>query len=267
MKKILTLIVITAATAFGASAQQLWTSAEFKMPVTKKITAGVEAEYRTTDRLSSTERWTINASVAYRMKSYLKFDAGYRYINGYRDDEFSTKMRDITEHPKKPYRHYYTPGYQQQRHRAYISATGSVKAGKLSISLRERYQFSHRIGKDYTRYYINSSLPTHDFTKDDFMTSGTLQERIKEARNKHSLRSRIEAEYTFSKKCRFKPYASIEMYNTLNDKFRSDKTRYTAGCSYKINPHNSIDLFYRFVREYEGSTNINVIGVGYCFKL
>lgn len=266
MKRIFLALAIAAA-SLGANAQQLWTSAEFKVPLTKKLTAGIEAEYRTTDRLSSTERWSLDAGISYHMKSYLKFDAGYKFINGYREDEFTTKLRDITEHPKKPYRHYFTPGYQLRRHRIYVSATGSVKLGKVSLSLRERYQFTHRIGKEYTRYYINSPLPDNDFTADDFLASGTEQERVKAATDKHTLRSRVEAEYSFSKKSRFKPFASVEMYNTMNDSFKSEKTRYTAGCGYKIDSHNSIDLFYRFIREYADRNNINVIGIGYSFKL
>ncbi|MDE6544300.1 MAG: DUF2490 domain-containing protein [Muribaculaceae bacterium] len=266
MKKILLTLAIAAA-SLGATAQQLWTSAEIKIPITKKFTAAVEAEYRTHNGFSPTERWTVNALVAYRAKSFLKFDAGYKFINGYLEDEFKTKLRDITEHPKKPYRHYYTPGYTMRRNRVYVSATGSMKLGKLSLSLRERYQFTHRIGKDYTRYYINSSSADNDFSVDDFLTSGVEQERIKVAKDKHVLRSRIEAEYTIKKKSPFKPYISVELYNALNNGFECDQSRYTAGCSYKINSHNSLDLFYRFKREHTDRANINIIGLGYTFRL
>lgn len=266
MKKALITLALSAACLAG-SAQQLWTSAEMKLPISKKLTAGIEAEYRTHNGFSPTERWTLNASLAYRPLSALKLDAGYKYINGYTEDEFTTKLRDVSLHPKKPYRHYYTPGYTMRRNRVYFSATGSVKLGKLSLSLRERYQFTHRVGKDFTRYYVNSSSPDNNMSASDFLESGVEQERLKVAKDKHVLRSRVEAEYTIKKKSPFKPFVSVEVYNTMSNSFEMEQTRYTAGCSYRINGHNSVDLFYRFKRDHADRNNINVIGVGYSFKL
>ena len=46
--------------------------------------------------------------------------------------------------------------------------------------------------------------------------------------------------------------------------------RYTAGCDFKINKQNHIDLYYRFVdiRENDNFNNrdSHVLGVGYQFK-
>jgi Protein of unknown function (DUF2490). len=266
MKKIILALAIVIG-SMSTTAQQLWTSADVKIPINKRITATVEAEYRTHNKLSSSERWALSAALAYRPTSHLKFDIGYKFINSYTEDEFHTKLRDVNLHPKKPYRHYYTPEYMLRRNRIFLSATGSIKLGKLALSLRERYQFTHRNSKDYTRYYINSSTPNHTLSEDDFLTTGSEQERVKVAKDKHSLRSRIEAEYTIKKKCRFTPFASAEIYNTINRSWECDQSRYTAGCSYKINSHNSLDLFYRFIREHIDKSSINVIGIGYSFKL
>jgi hypothetical protein len=47
--------------------------------------------------------------------------------------------------------------------------------------------------------------------------------------------------------------------------FDLSKVRYTVGSDYKINRHNAVQLFYRFVDNRSGS-NSNVIGVGYTYK-
>ena len=90
MKKIILALAIVIG-SMSTTAQQLWTSADVKIPITKRITATVEAEYRTHNKLSSSERWALSAALAYRPTSHLKFDIGYKFINSYTEDEFHTK--------------------------------------------------------------------------------------------------------------------------------------------------------------------------------
>ena len=51
MKKIILALAIVIG-SMSTTAQQLWTSADVKIPITKRITATVEAEYRTHIKLS-----------------------------------------------------------------------------------------------------------------------------------------------------------------------------------------------------------------------
>ena len=116
MKKIILALAIVIG-SMSTTAQQLWTSADVKIPITKRITATVEAEYRTHNKLSSSERWALSAALAYRPTSHLKFDIGYKFINSYTEDEFHTKLRDVNLHPKKPYRHAEAQPYFSIGHR------------------------------------------------------------------------------------------------------------------------------------------------------
>ena len=87
-----------------------------------------------------------------------------------------------------------------------------------------------------------------------------------EPENRQILRSRIQAEYKHKKKCLVTPFASVELYSDLADGFASSKVRYTAGADFRIDKHNSLSAFYRFVDRIH-SRNTNVIGIGYCYKL
>ena len=49
-----------------------------------------------------------------------------------------------------------------------------------------------------------------------------------------------------------------------------EKMRYTAGCEFKVNKHNIVDVFYRY-QDINGGDNYNdrdshILGIGYLFK-
>lgn len=222
--------------------QSLWTSADFKYGLNKQWSIDAGAEYRTKDAFKPSDRWTLGVGVDYKPVKYLKFDAGYKYIRQHSSLE-TTKKGNII------------PAFWYNRHRAYVSATGKLKVGRFGLSLRERYQITQRIGKWVPKYASDGVTP-----KDDEWISNKC---------KHMLRSRLECEYDI-KKSRFKPSLSVELYDNLTDKFMVEKIRYTLGCAYKINKHNSIDLFYRYI-QVPSIGDIedlgHVIGIGYNFKL
>ena len=79
MKKLL--LTAVACMAFtAAQAQSLWTSAEIKFKATTGLNVFAEAEYRTQDGLSGTDRWGLSAGLDYRVLPYLKMNAGYTFI-------------------------------------------------------------------------------------------------------------------------------------------------------------------------------------------
>lgn len=121
--------------------------------------------------------------------------------------------------------------------------------------MRESYQFTQRIGKWIPKYASDGITP-----KDDEWIA---------SKSKHMLRSRVECEYDI-RKSRFTPGLSIELYDNLSDRFAVEKIRYTAGCSYKVNKHNAIELFYRYIQipsAKDSGEGGHVIGIGYLFKL
>ncbi|MDE6243828.1 MAG: DUF2490 domain-containing protein [Muribaculaceae bacterium] len=240
--KVALLLAVVNIVAPHIHAQSLWTSADFKYGLTKQWSIDAGAEYRTTDALKSSDRWSLGVGVGYKPMKFLKFDAGYKYIRQHSTLE-TTKKGNII------------PAYWYDRHRIYVSATGKLRLGRFDLSLRERYQFTQRVGKWVPKFDSDGLTP-----KDDEWISN---------KSKHVLRSRLECEYDI-KKSRFTPSVSVELYDNLSDKFNVERIRYTVGCAYKINKHNSVDLFYRYIQvpstgnpEDRG----HIIGIGYNFKL
>ena len=222
------------------NAQSIWTSAEFRMKLAKSLNAFAEAEYRTHDKVSSTERIAGTLGLDYKFCNYLKATAGYTYIHQQTLDETTKKGNFI-------------PAYWQPKHRASFALTGSLDLGRFSLSLRERYQFTYRTAQWVPKFENDGVTPKGNEWID--------------AKGKHVLRSRLEVEYNIAK-CKFTPYASCEMYNSFNDNFGIEKIRYTVGTSYKINKKNSIDLYYRYIANGdEDEEGGHIIGVGYKFKL
>ena len=127
------------------------------------------------------------------------------------------------------------------RHRYYFYTTGSLDVKRFSFSLRERFQSTTRVGVKQTATRANP---------------------------KHYLRSRLKVEYDI-RKSKFTPFASFELFNTLNhpQKNRMDQWRAIAGTAYKLNKKSSLDFFYRYTRGIdEEEINIHQIGVSYSFK-
>ncbi|MBQ9076445.1 MAG: DUF2490 domain-containing protein [Muribaculaceae bacterium] len=223
-----------------AEAQSLWTSVEADYKLTKKWGLSAEGEYRTQDNFSNTERWAATISAEYKAWSHLKIAGGYTYIYQHCPNE-TTKKGNII------------PQYWQPKHRAFFSLSGSYKWHNIEFSLRERYQYTYRPNQYVTKY------------DDDRITRKT--DEIIKTKNQHVMRSRIQVEYD-KKKCKFTPYASCELYNSFTDGFRTEKTRWTIGSSYKIDKKNSVDLYYRYNDENDDDNEGgHVIGIGYKFKL
>lgn len=135
-------------------------------------------------------------------------------------------------HPKKDW---------ETRHRYYFYATGSYRLKRFTFSLRERFQSTYRVG---------------------------VEETAKRANPKFYLRSRLEVEYDI-RKSPFTPFIAAEIYNTLNDPQGNgiDRTRYTAGCTYKLNKQHILQLYYRYISYTDEEENSrHLIGLGYSFK-
>lgn len=221
-------------------AQSLWTSAEMKIKAAKGLNVFAEGDYRTYDGLSGTERWAATAGLDYKVLPFMKLTAGYTYIHQRTETEITKKGNII-------------PPYWQPKHRAYFAVTGSYGWKRFTFSLRERYQYTYRTEQYVPKYDEDGVTP-----KDD---------ELVEAKHKHVLRSRLEAEYDI-RKSRFAPFLSCEVYNSLTDGFGVDKIRYTVGSAYKFNKKHSLTLFYRYIDRYDSDeTSGHVIGVGYKFKL
>ena len=155
------------------------------------------------------------------------------------------------------------------KHRLNLAVIGKLSVGRFDLSLRERL-----------RLVMRSYSTDKYITPDPFAT----------------LRTRLKADYR--NKSRWKPYAYVELYTTLNapaavdnrltDAVERDnyinRLRLCVGSTMKINNHNSMDFYYMthfnrsFGAKYDDASGAlasrtlkrvtaHVIGVDYKFKL
>ncbi|MDO4755374.1 MAG: DUF2490 domain-containing protein [Parabacteroides sp.] len=126
-------------------------------------------------------------------------------------------------------------GAKEVRNRYYLYLTGSYALGNFRFFLRERFQSIYTVGK-----------------------SGSSD----------ALRSRLQITYPI-KNSGFTPYVYIEAFNNLKKKMRMDKLRYAIGCTYKIDKHNGIDLYYRYHTfadgYYDTVNHLHNLNLGYSY--
>lgn len=238
-KRIPLLLAILCMGMLSVQAQSLWTSAEMKFGIVKDLSGFVDGEFRTSDGINGTERWSISTGMDYRLFRWLKMSAEYKYIHQHIESHMTKKGNIVSD-------------YWQPRHRASFSLTGSYSWNRFTFSLRERYQYTYR---------TEQTVPKWDGD------NGAMKaDELIEATHKHILRSRIKVDYNI-RKSGFTPFASCEMYNSLSG-FTYEKIRLTLGTDYKFNKHHSISAFYRYIdQKNDDDVNGHVIGVGYTFKL
>lgn len=277
-------LLLAASTAIAQSDFGVWASIEGSTKLNKSLELSIEGEYRTQDMSAKTERIATGITLSYKNKKvpFLKADIGYSTMSMYGLGEETIKYetlgdgnyelddngRPIPKHKNVDAPYWYT------RHRATASLTGSFKWGRFKFSLRERYQFTHRMRSycDRTRWYYNpfhEIIPgTEEYFLDELPESDEYSYMTdeKKAKSDHKLRSRLSVSYDI-KKCPLEPYLEIEVYNQLDNAFAYDKIRYTVGTEYKINKQNKLKLYYRY-QDYADIDEVSghVLGLGYAFE-
>lgn len=251
MKRLILAIALAGA-ALGAEAQTLLAGAEAakKLPMNFSLSAGLE--YRSQQWFSHSDQWSVDAALGYKPVKPLKLSVGYKFIQAYTPETVDRKGRNVSDH-------------WVGKHRISVSATGELKLfGRLTLSLRERYQYTYRPLLQVPRFDLTDGTPDGNKTI--------------EKKSKHVLRSRLMAEFKPYKKCRFTPYVSWELYSLLGETDHTagissgaqfnDKWRLTAGSSFRIDKRNSLDLFYRYCRNADADENDepHTIGLTYSFK-
>lgn len=103
---------------------------------------------------------------------------------------------------------------EEMRNRYYLYISGSHRFGAFKIALRERFQGTYKKGNPHPTSYLRSMF--------------TLSYRIPSSG--------------------FEPFVYIEPFNRIgqNKKMHADKIRYSAGCDYRLNSKNNLQLYYRY---------------------
>jgi hypothetical protein len=255
MIKKLTVIAIILASALSASSQafESWLMAKVKLPA--KFSLLMQAQYTTQEDVTVTRSWNVSGGVAYKVNSHLSLGAGYWYWR-FRTNYGFTSAGD-----------YYRP-YWTERHRWYAEATGSMKLWQLSLSLRERYQWTMTPPRSVGLY-----------TGADCLEAITDHQKMVSRKRVEVLRSRVQAVWQPAHNFPLAPYANFELFSQLGGRvYSTDRTlpakfcsrwRCTVGANLRLDSHHSVGAYFRFVDvPYSGDSDVdNVIGLNYTLSL
>lgn len=253
MKRLICIICVLAGTVLTSYAQNDDFGMRYELGAEKKLSRkwslGVEGELRTRNNTRTADRWSAGLSAEYKIMKGLKAAAGYTllYDNNQEETTWNT-----TGDPKK-----WTPSYWGVRHRLNIGLQGSIDWGRLSLSLRERWQYTYRPEAQDKKYAFT-------YNASDQLTGYTLQP-VK-GKGKNVLRSRLQMSYDIPH-WKLDPTASIEMFNAGDG---IQKMRYQIGVDYKIKKKHVLTLNYRYQNvgdnDDDNDVNSHTIGLGYKYK-
>jgi long-subunit fatty acid transport protein len=185
--------------------------------------------------MKTADRWSFGANVNYKLTDWLKLSAGYSLL-----DDHYYKLNDSG----KKYADYWG-----LRHRFNVSATASQSFGNLTLSLRERWQYTYRPETTVQRYYTANGTEADEHTY-----SG---------KGKNVWRNRLQAKYKLSNM--FRPYANVETYMSNG----WDKIRYAVGTELRLNKQHSFDIKYMYQHPFgqdDTDANRHILGLGYTYK-
>ena len=221
--------------------------AAFEWEPVKNLSLEAAVQLRLKEDFATVDRIQTSVGAEYEVCKYFNVGVDYILINGHE-----------------------RAGWDKPRHRLNANLVGSVKVGRVELSLRERLQTTFRTDS------VN---------------------RYEKQPAQMVLRSRLMAEYSI-RHSRWMPYLLFELHNTLNapgvvanyksDAFYVDNyiTRYRAGVGAKVRltRNHRLDFYYYF--DYDRGYNIDykgnkgdlkgfvqenefrhIIGISYKFKL
>jgi hypothetical protein len=238
--------------------------------ITKGLDAAVEAKYYQTDNFSKTDRWSIGLSLNKRLyrndaKTFtVKAGLGYRYMNVYKD--WSTKYKDDDEgvenklepqfYINNKYDFNLKNSYVDTRHRFTASVQAAWELGRLKISVREAYQFTHIDSATYSvDKYRHDDGQTNWTDKNYTKIAGSeyyirTDESGKSAQDKRQLRSRIGLDYDIPN-WKFDPFVSYELFNGIDNGFKTEKSRLTAGVEFSFKKMHNFEVAYMWQNQHD----------------
>ena len=223
---------------FGA-----WGSVNAEKKIDNRWSAGAGVEFRMRDDASEADRWSLGADVSYKIIDGLKVSAGYTLLDDHRH-KVNTSGKKYAD-------------YWGVRHRINLSLTASSNIGDLSISLRERWQYTYRPEKTVNRYW------NYTDEDDDRYYGAFADEHTYGKKAKNVWRQRLQLKYKLTKMWR--PYASMETSAT-ND---FEKFRYEIGTEIRLSKEHSLEVGYLYqdIRNNDDNeADSHIISIGYTYK-
>ena len=224
--------------------------------ISKGMSAGLEARYHQTDDFQRTDRWSLGVSLSKRLyrneaKTFsVKSAVGYKFMKVYND--WSTKYKgdlaiavnndlDPQYYIDNNYDFNLNNSYVETRHRVTASVQAAAEFGRFKISLRESYQFTHRDSADFVKdkYRYEDNSWTVKSSPDG-----------KSPSNSNVLRSKVNMDYDIPH-WKLDPFVSYEMFNGIDDSFKIEKSRITAGVEFSINKKHNFEVAYLWQNQHD----------------
>jgi len=208
----------------------------------KKWSAGADVEFRSRNNFRTADRVSVGVDAGYKWRKWLKLGVGYILL-------IDNNIEKLTWNDDLSYNNW-RPSYWGVRHRFNVSVTGSYDIDRVTVSLRERWQYTYR---------------PHKMT-DNFDFDEAVWETVEvKGKGKSVLRSKLQVDWNI-RHSPFTPFASVELYNA----WRLEKTRFVIGTDFKLNKVHEFQAFYRYQNlnddDDDNEVNSHIIGVGYTFK-
>ena len=247
-----------------------WLEVEAEKKLTKRIDLTLGLGMRANDNLGEVSRANAVISGSYKVCDYLKVGATYQYISDLSRGEVKADYKKSDATKLNGYN--VDEAFHRAKHRLSFDLSSKVKVGRFTISLRERYQFTHSMGKDVERMRYRDkapggySEPTVSIGGENWIIPNEVGFDRKNHKNNHLLRTRIGIEYDI-KKCPLAPFATYEIKTQLQNGGATEETRLIVGTDWKLNKKNTLSIAYIFNDgHYSDEANIHAVSIGYKFK-
>ena len=226
-------------TSVGAKAEGddfgIWTELNVEKKLTNRLDLELFGENRSRNSHETVDRWSVGLGASYKVTNWLKASADYTYLYDH-NEKWNDKQTKVAN-------------FWGTRHRFNVALTGSVDFGNLSVSLRERWQYTYRPQKTVERTKVSN---------------GKVEDKTYNGKAKSVWRNRMQLKYKVTSMWR--PYVSGETFVAGSG---MEKLRLAAGTEVRLSRKHSFDVKYMFQKVYDeddSEGNRHILGVGYTFK-
>ena len=213
----------------------IWTELNVEKKLTNRIGLELFGENRSRNSHETVDRWSVGLGASYKLTNWLKASADYTYLYDH-NEKWNDKQTKVAN-------------FWGSRHRFNVALTGSVDFGNLSVSLRERWQYTYRPEKTVERTKVSN---------------GKVEDKTYNGKGKNVWRNRLQLKYKVTSMWR--PYVNGETYVAGSG---LEKYRLSAGTEIRLSKKHSFDVKYLFQKscsDDDDEGNRHILGVGYTFK-
>lgn len=221
----------------------VWGEVGVEHEVNKRLDISSSIEIRRRDNISEPDRLSLDLGGSYKINNWLKAGAVISLLEDNRH-KLNTSGRKVAD-------------YWSGRFRVSLGLTFSHSWNKLSVSLRERWQYTLRPRYTTLRYW------TYTDEDDDRYEGEVADIHTYGVKAKNVWRNRLQLKYKVSKTWR--PYASVE----TNVSHGLEKIRYAGGTEIRLNKHHWLDAKYIYQstpNDDDDEGNRHILSIGYTYK-